>query len=77
MSVVVKDVVERVVSTFVQGALAVVIALGFNWASLTDPTWRSAVVAGGVAAVLSLVKAWLATRIGRRGASLAPSVGAE
>lgn len=52
----VKDVTERVVFTFLQAFLAVYIVGG-------DGSMESAAIAG-TAAVLSLVKGWLATRVG-------------
>lgn len=56
-----RDLAERVVSTFVAGALAV---LGTNLADLTEVSlWKGAALAGA-AAVVSLVKGVLAKSTG-------------
>jgi len=59
MSLWVKDTIERVVVTFVQAFLAVVVAAGTDWLDVS--TLRAAAIAGG-AAVLAALKAVVATR---------------
>lgn len=72
---VVRDLFERVASTFVAAVLAAWVADGLNWTSaLQIDTWRTYALAG-VAAVVSLLKGLVATRIGRNpSASLDPAV---
>lgn len=71
------DIVERVLATFVVTALGLATADGVGWAEWTDlsnwKTWATA----GVAAAFTLVKSLVALKVGRRSASLAPSVGLE
>lgn len=70
-----RDIFERVAATFVEGAVAVALADQFGWLELRNTEWWYAALAGGGAAVLALVKSALATRFGRRSASLDPEVG--
>lgn len=50
------NVLERVFWTFVQGALAIPVLDAFNVNGLDDVNMWTAALAGGVAAVLSLLK---------------------
>lgn len=52
-----KDTLERVISTFAQAFLAVLIAAGTDYVNVS--TWKAAAVAGG-AAVFSVLKSALA-----------------
>jgi methyl coenzyme M reductase beta subunit len=74
---VLRDVVERAVSTGVQTALAVLTADGVNLLDLRDLTlWQGAGLAG-LGAAWALVKAVVAVKIGKKGASLDPKVGLQ
>lgn len=55
------DAAERVVVTFIQVAIAVVVASGADWVDVN--TWEAAGLAGGAAA-LSALKAVIARRFG-------------
>lgn len=61
MSAYVRDLLERVVATFVVGALSV---LGSNALDLTNVSTLKSAAIGGGAAVLTLVKGLLAKRVG-------------
>lgn len=74
-----RDIVERVLSTFVLTLLTLATADGINWADWADlRNWQSWGVAA-LAAAFSLFKGLLASQIGKRGgaatsASLDPGV---
>ncbi len=71
------DVFERVLSTFVITVLTAATADGLNWTDLLKvDNWQTWAFAG-VAAVFTLLKGMWASRVGRKSASLAPSVGLE
>lgn len=55
-----QDMLARAAKSFVQAMLAVVVAAGSGWISVT--MWQTALVAGVVAAA-TIVKAWLATHM--------------
>lgn len=68
-----RDLIERVVWSFLGGAIAVMVAAGPG--DLFHASLWQAVMTGGVAAVVSLVKGLAARGIGRPGsASTAPGV---
>lgn len=70
-----RDVWERVWTTFIEGAVAVFLASGLDLAHITDlNVWKAAGV-GGLTALLALLKSFLASRFGKKGASLDPAVG--
>lgn len=61
-----KDAAERLLWTFVQGALAVVTAQQLGWVELGDGDVWKAAAAGGIGASLSFIKS-LASSRGRGG----------
>lgn len=69
-----KDIFERVAATFVVTVLGLASADGLDWTQWTSldnwQTWGAA----GLAAVFSLIKGLIATKVGGRSASLAPGV---
>lgn len=77
MSLFVRDIVERVLSTFAVAFLAVLIASGwFSVDGITDVSILAKAALAGVAALLSLAKGVAARWIGDAGsASLSPKVG--
>lgn len=70
-----RDVFERLVKSFIQGASTVAIATGINLAHVVDLTWYKALAFGGITAVLSLVTSLVSLAIGKNGASADPAVG--
>ena len=65
-----KDTAERFFWTAVQGALSIPILDSFGWVELGDGMMWKAMAAGGVGAVLSLVKSIAAGRLGGSTAQL-------
>lgn len=76
MSVYLRDLVERVVSTFSQAFLGVLVAGNFfDVAHIRDTSALQAAGLAGIAAVLSLIKGLIAKKINRPDtASVAPGV---
>lgn len=73
LSLRVRDMVERVVSTAAEAALGVVTAVGFNLIHLDS--WQAVAVAAGSAGLAALLKALAAFRVGNPdSASLNPNV---
>jgi len=73
LSIRVRDLIERVVSTTAEAALGVVTAAGFNLINLES--WQGVAVAAGSAALYSVLKALAAFKIGDPDtASLNPNV---
>jgi len=70
-----RDIFERLVKSFVQGAVAVAIAQGMDLVHITHLDFWKAVGMGGITAVLSLVTSVLSTMVGKKGASADPAVG--
>lgn len=70
-----RDIIERVAVTFLEGAVGVAIADFSGLLDLTGTEFWAACVTGGIMAVLAFGKSALATRVGRRSASLDPAVG--
>lgn len=70
-----RDVFERFLKSFIQGAVAVALAQGINLANIADLTVWKAVLMGGITAVLSLVTSLLSLGFGKKGASADPAVG--
>jgi hypothetical protein len=62
-----KDTTERVFWTFVQGSTAILTVDQFGWVDFGDMNIWKAAVAGGAAAVFSLIKAAASSRIGAKG----------
>src|SRR5690242_13640807 len=72
---VIRDVVERVLATFVMTMLALATADGVDWTEWTDwGHWKTWAISA-LAAAFSLLKSLIATRVGRNpSASLDPAV---
>lgn len=67
-----KDLIERVVSSFAGGVLSV---LGLGAVDVLDVDWRAALGVGGGAALISLLKSLAAKGVGKpESASLTKSV---
>lgn len=67
-----KDLLERVVATFVAGFLG---AVSLDWASITNLGWKAWLVTGAVAGGVSVVKGLAAKFIGDKDtASLVPGL---
>lgn len=72
-----RDVFERVLKSFIQGAAAVAISQGINLTTIVNLTFWHAVLFGGITAVLSLVTSLVSLAVGKKGASADPAVGIE
>lgn len=70
-----RDVLERLVKSFIQGAIAVALSQGVDLTNIVHLTFWQAVGTGGITAVLSLVMSLLSLAIGKKGASADPAVG--
>lgn len=70
-----RDVFERFLKSFVQGAAAVALAQGINLTTVVDLTFWKALLIGGLTAVLSLVTSLVSLGVGKKGASADPAVG--
>lgn len=70
-----RDVFERFLKSFLQGAAAVAISQGISLVNVVDLNWWKALLVGGVTAVLSLVTSLVSLGIGKKGASADPAVG--
>lgn len=70
-----RDVFERLVKSFIQGAATVAIAQGINLTTVVDLGFWKALLFGGITAVLSLVTSVVSLAIGKTGASADPAVG--
>lgn len=69
-----RDIVERVLATFVLTVLGLATADGIDWTDWGSlDNWQTWGVAG-IVAVFTLVKGLIATKIGGRSASLDPAV---
>lgn len=64
-----KDVAERLVWSFIQGALSIPIMDGFGWIEMTGgELWKTA-AAGGVVSALAFIKGIAALRLSGGGTS--------
>jgi hypothetical protein len=70
-----RDIFERFLKSFLQGAGAVAISQGINLVNVVDLNFWKALLIGGITAVLSLVTSLVSLKIGRKGASADPAVG--
>lgn len=70
-----RDVFERLVKSFLQGAIAVALAQGLDVVHVMHLDFWRAVGMGGITAVLSLITSVLSLAIGKKGASADPAVG--
>ncbi|OLE27963.1 MAG: hypothetical protein AUG44_08725 [Actinobacteria bacterium 13_1_20CM_3_71_11] len=72
MSVYVKDLLERVMTSFIAGFVG---AVGLDVTSITDLGWKAWLIAGAGAGIVSVVKGVLAKGVGdSQSASMAPSI---
>lgn len=72
-----RDIAERVLTTFVLTVVTLATADGIDWTDWGSlDNWQTWAVAG-LAAVFSLIKGLIATRVGRKSASLDPKVGLQ
>jgi hypothetical protein len=70
-----RDIFERFLKSFVQGAATVALAQGINLANIVHLDFWKALGFGGITAVLSLVTSVISLGIGKKGASADPAVG--
>jgi hypothetical protein len=70
-----RDIFERAVKSFIQGAATVAIAQGINLTTIVHLTFWHALLTGGITAVLSLATSLVSLSIGKKGASADPAVG--
>lgn len=62
-----KDAAERLLWTFIQGALAILTVDQFGWIELVDGEIWKAAAGGGIGASLSFIKALASSRLSRGG----------